>query len=281
MTNKKVFSLIDRDTGVIYEDVTRMITTKQDSYFKERKEMIDNEMADKYGNFIFKVHSKTSSKLENELTSLEIFKLAYISTYINYNGVLLFNDKKKMKKDDIKMLIGGSENSFYKWYNILIKKKVLIEYSNHIKVSSKYYLKGRISKNKDYTLLFINPIRELFENNSKKSVSVIGDILRMTEYIHRSNNIIAWNYDEINEEFLGKITIKEIVELLGRNKNNIKRFVESLKTHKIYGEPLVKIYSNNGEKNISSHNMVINPLFACKTNMLLLEEISKNFIEIN
>lgn len=253
-------SLIDIKTGEIIENVKTIITHKQSEYLDKKSRMsVDNkEFVNEYGNFIFKTQSKSVTKLEDKISNSDMARLIYIATYLDYNNILKTDDGQVITKSILKIIVSVDDKIFYKWYNDLVKRKVIIEDENFIKINKQYCLKGEISKNKEYNRIFINSIRHIYENNSNKNMATLGHILRILPFVNCYNNILSWNPKEYNPEKVNPITIGELLIQLDEYNGSIKKFKNTISKYRMdNGEPVI-IFCND-EYDSSKEIIMFNP----------------------
>jgi len=278
--DKKGMSLVDLETGLIFEDVKHVVTYKQDDFIQHQRRMSEDNKSfvDEYGNFIFKVDSKKSNKLDEKVSDSDIAKLIYCATYLDYDNILHHDDGKPVSKSDLKDLIGVSERIFYKWYNIMIKSKVLIEKDNKLSMNKNYCIKGKLSKNKEYNRIFINAIRYVYTENRGKSLKSLGGIMRMLPHVNYKHNVLCWNPNEEDEEKVKPIEVGELMKALGYyNNRDSKKFINMMSKFRINdGQPVMLFFNDNAY--LTENYVIFNPLLTYSGKNEDLPEIYKMFV---
>ena len=258
MDDKKGMNLVDMETGLIFENVEHVVTTdqveadkKKDEFLSRKRRMSEEnrDFVDEYGNFIFKVDSKQTAKLDKKIKNSDISKIVYCATFLDYDNILHFDDGKPISKSDLKELIGISKNLFYKWYNSMVSKKIIIENGDRLMMSKNYCIKGRLAKSKKYNRIFINAIRKIYMDNKGKNSNSIGNIIKMIPYVNHKHNVLCWNPNEEDREKINPITLYEILEIFGEYKNNANKFKNQLYKHRIHGkvpnEPIIAFMNDS------------------------------------
>lgn len=207
----------------------------------------------KYGNQIF---ANTP-----ELTQEDITKLFYLVTFMDYDGNLVYNEDL-MTKRSMQKLINISREKFSVFFNKLKKLNILIQENNDIiKINKEYFIKGEIDKDIktdfNYTRLYVNSIRYLYENVPIRKHKQLGAFFKMIPYIHRQQNSLCWNPDSDFAD-IKLMNVKELKEILGYHENSTMRLINNLIDVKLYnGESIVAFIVKDKDK--SKSYIIINP----------------------
>lgn len=277
---KNVMSLVDLETGQVFENVTTVITEKQESYFNHNRKMskINKEFVDEYGNFIFKLNSKSIAKKDKNISNADMAKLIYCATFVDYESILKFDSGKIILKSDLKELIGVTNKSFYPWYNSMLKLKVLIENEDKsISINKNYCIKGRLNKKKDYNRIFINAIRTVYEDNKGKNMSTLGHILRLLPFVSFKSNVLCWNPKEMDDNLIDAITVGQLLDRLEEYEGDYKKFANKMSKFRIADGQPIMIFFNDSEHGIDNHIM-FNPLLTYSGKNEDLPNIHKLFL---
>jgi len=268
----KSYTMIDEETGEFKEhvlfdelqDVTRkrklantMTTTEE---FKKMQEQY-------LGSFTFFIF-KNMDKLEKVLSDSDLVKFLYCASFIKTDNVLkLDNNHKYINKKMLQDLLKIGSKAFYKFYNNLIIHKLLIENKNKLyinvflfwKGSKINYRKTAEEKLQNYIRIYIRTIRELYENTNIRQHKNIALIYKLIPYTNFHFNILCNNPNEMEEELIEPLKIKDIIKILGYNKTNITRFKHKLYSLKYNNYNIFMSVQANGDYTDSI--IIINPLF--------------------
>ena len=253
-------TFMDIDTGELIE-IESYSTKKQKDGFSKYKKMTEQnkEFVKEYGNFLFKVKGKQVDKTEDKITNSDIAKLIYVATYLDYDNNLKLDSGKYMDKSDLKEVVNVNKNIFYKWFNNMEKYKLITILENgNIQLNTKYCLKGELSKNKDYSRVFINAIRHIYECNSNKDVSSLGIIFKILPYASKENNMLCYNPNCLIEEDIKLITVGDIAKETEEYKDNAKKLLMAITKYRMdNGEPILIFLNDLVE--YSNATIMINP----------------------
>jgi len=218
---------------------------------------------DENGGFIFSLFRYNNCLFNGipDLIQEDIFKIFYISIYLNYDNYLSINKK------DMNNLLEMSRERFGQFFNKVVNLNILIKDGKLLKLNNLYLSKGALDKKikqyNDFTRVYINSIKSLYENNNIRKHSQIGALFKLIPYIHRESNILCFNQtDDILE--INKIITKDILSILDYHRSNsIKRTFSDIVF--INNEPIIKF---------SDIGIIINPRVFYGGNFNILGEIS-------
>ena len=230
----KIIKILNTETGELKEfteqdgfkystnETREIIRSKQDQ--QQKKEFFQT-YTNEYGGFIFSIfkHCKEFSK-HKELNQSDLARLIMLATYINYKGILVLSNVKAMNKNNMNQILKLGDRTFWEFYNKLIKLNIIYQEDENLYLNKKYFFKGEVSvhkaytKQKDYTRLYINSIRFLYNNVSAAKHKHLGLIFRMIPYINLRWNLLCINPTENDLEIINIITLGELAELFDYDK---------------------------------------------------------------
>lgn len=287
---------IDTETGEVTEGVSRYIeeTDSISSYgivknTKRKTENFSLELKDfnsKLGGFVMMAYVKNEVLFSNikGLKAEDITKLVYLATFIDYNNKetesILVNKTATNEKTPMTLNQASNKLKFSStkkgraWIREMEKLELLHIKEDNIVMSKKYFIKGRIDKTKidkeaGFSRLYINTIRQLYEENSFRKHKHISYIYKLIPFMHINTNIICHNPEEADSSKMKRIFMYEIAKILGieGTQQNVNKLFNELKKIKITykGEelyPFTSIIANS--KNIQDCFWVANPCFIYK-----------------
>lgn len=239
--NEKVVEreLIDKNTGeiiTVYEgDSLRIIREQQKEAIKLSKEtkQLNNEISEwneELGGFVFVLFRYCNKLLEEhkQIKPEDITKLFYLATFVDYEGYLVYNNNY-MTRADMQKILGLSVNPFDTFYNKLKKIGIFkTDKCKNIKINEDYFIKGEIEKkNYDYTRVYIDTIRYLYEHVDKRNQKQLGNYFKLIPFIHRQYNSLCWNPDE-DLSNIKLMTVNELKDILGYHRNGVRGFIKEL-----------------------------------------------------
>ena len=285
--SKKCY-IIEQETGEILND--NFVIDELEDQERKRKGAIKAQDFEEYkeiqseimGNFIFFLY-KNMDKLKELLTDAEIVKYIYLATYTKKDGYLIsdnnntYIDKKKMQE-----LLLLSKNPFLKFYNKLIKNKLLLEEkkSKIYKINIDMFWRGKRTDYKqqtgtemiDYIRLYINATRFLYTQNQKNCRKLII-AYQLLPYTNWKYNVLCTDVKEVDKKKIKPLTIKDVMSILNYDKTHAARFKKYFYDIK-YGENvLFKTVQDQPEWNTSI--ILVNPMFAYRNKNL--QDLGENF----
>lgn len=174
------------------------------------------------GEFLF-MYVKKNEILFNglNLQPANISRLIYLATYIQYNNkqenLLIIKDSdnktKSMTKKEMMKLLNLKQKAFYDFIRDLKQNNLLYEADDKFYLSSDYFSKGKCPfDGKEYVRVFINPVRQLYENCTPRQHKTLSYVFRLLSKMNYETNIICHNPLEQNPK---KMSLKDIGEFLG------------------------------------------------------------------
>ena len=128
-------------------------------------------------------------------------------------------------------------------------------------MNKSYYIKGSINKNKDYNRLFINGIRQIYEDNKSVNQSMIGSIIRLLPYVNSYTNVLCWNPLERDPEKISPITIGDLAKVFGYDNGNERKLMRAMSKIRVFdNHPLVIFF--NDDDTIVDNYLMFHPLIS-------------------
>lgn len=225
---------VDEDTGEVTEAKaviipigSRVITPKQQEAYDELKErQIKREMRrkiqDELGYFYFVMREHKFGNISAESAA----RLIYLCTYLNYNNEFMLTERKKMKKSDLKEVLGLSTGTTFNFWKEVSDVYILDSGEDGLKLISPYIIRGRITKSDElYKKFYLEGVRCIYEATPVSKHRYLGYIFQLLPYINTEYNIICKNPDETELEKIQPLLIDEICNLLSYDTTQRSRFM--------------------------------------------------------
>lgn len=160
---------------------------------------------------------------ELDIDRANISRLIYLSTYLDYNNrqenLLIKHTQCKviepLTRADIKKKLGLGDRAFINFMNDMKSNNLLFEAEGKFYISNDYFSKGDCGfKNKEYTRIFINTTRLLYENCNNRQHKQLSYAFQLVPYIHFETNILTSNPDAKEFSELQRIGLKDICNIL-------------------------------------------------------------------
>lgn len=229
------------------EEVTHLVqvglktTDKQIRGIKAVDELKSHQK--ELGGFIF-VFFKQLNKMEHrfpKLTKQDVARLMYIATFVAWgtNRLQSDNGKKHYAKIDLEELVGLSRKRFNEFYKKLIDDNIIEETeTGELFMNQSVFYSGFIKQNEydvrdlDYTLLFKNTVRKLYDEYRGRRLAQLANIYSVMPFINLNYNIVCHNPAETSEELIKPMSLNELATLLDySDAHKLKRALESIRVN--------------------------------------------------
>lgn len=254
MIGSEGFILIDKKSGLSKEfgaeseiRISTFDSRKRARYYIKKR--ADNNLLREFnkdmGGFIFAVFemSKEFNRHAEVLTQADLSRLIVLGTYLNYNGVLIFDNARLVKKSNMNEILGLGKSAYTEFYTKLISLGILMVVEDKLYINRGYLFKGEIGRHrstavdKQYTRVYIDTVRALYNQTPSRSHKLLGMLFRLIPYINKEWNIVSHNPNETLLEAVKPMTLGELTTTLGYDSDNaskLKRDMLSITTKNGY-----------------------------------------------
>lgn len=219
---------------------------------KEQQQSTVERIKDK---FIWS-YFEEQKKMFPELKPQDISRLIYIATYCDYNDNILKIKGKLIDNIKLKNIMMLSDPQYYNWYKLMIKLGYIEKIEDKYKLNSNFFSKGGLIQNGNTTRIFINTIRNLYENLKCTDHYKLGYLLQLIPYINPYNNALVENISEKDPNKLKPLKLSYLANILGYSKKNIKKLANELLSIK-YGEKQIPLIGLLALNSLNVENMFI------------------------
>lgn len=291
LESENVTLLVNTETGELVEGVpvvvpagSKIITPDQQkaqkewSAKKEQKE-IRRKIQDELGYFYFvmKEHEFGNISAENAA------RLIYLCTYLNYNNEFMLTRRTKMKKNNLKDILGLSTSTTFKFWKEVENIYIKDHGECGLKLCCSDIVRGKlVDINNQYQKVYMESVRNIYKAMPPTKHRYLGYIFKLLPYVNVEYNIICTNPKETDLKKVKPLKISEICNIIGYDTKNIKRFKEIYKQmiFEYHGqkERLFTFISKwDGEANM---NAVVNPHILYSGNNYRKVEVFGAFAQI-
>ena len=216
------------------------LTPKQKAFLRElnrkngeAKEVFEHGL----GGFINMYYVKNSVLYENtNLKTVNICRVLYLATYIDWNtgqeNLLVkpgqFKINYPMTKNEMQALLGLTKNPFYEFLNDVKNNGLMYEVEGKFYMNPDYFNKGKANKEKEYTRLYINTVRNLYAQCKPRQHKQLSYLFKLIPKTHYLTNIIVHNPEEKDSLKLKYMDMIDICNFLnvnntGNNSSKLKK----------------------------------------------------------
>lgn len=205
---------------------------------KERQEQaqIINEKYKEYGNFVWNVYGLNQLNFEN-LHASDVTRLMFLSTYLNYDGYLMFNNRNPLDKKNMLTLLNISQSEFKRFYKSMFDNKILYFQDDRIYINNEIFGKGKIDKtlsiklseqDKYMTRLYIDGVRSLYNKSTPRSHKSLSYLFQILPYVNRRYNIVCFNPLEEDLHKIQCMSLGQFCEIIGYSSHNANQLFKTL-----------------------------------------------------
>ena len=193
-----------------------------------------------YGTFVWFMYTPLT-KLNLGVSGLDIVRLMYLSTYLDYQNVLRIDKTRAIKLTDFPSLLDISERSAKYFISALKRNNIMFQDENgNLQLNSKIFYRGKVKKPKEYEIqtirIYIETVRSLYLNTSKNERNRLLYVFKLIPYINRFNNIVCKNVFEANIDNIERLTLEEFCNVIDYDKDHISRLKEELSSITLNGK---------------------------------------------
>lgn len=233
---------------------------EQEMYYQMKLQQ--TEAQKDYGPFTWMLYCGENGILNN-LTQSTVTRLIYMATFLGYDGYLVHDNYKTLKKDQLKQKINVSDREFNSfWKEIAIDNDIVYEQNTRIFMNKNIFIKGELSKkvikNKEIVRLAARGVRALYENvDSVRSHKNLSYLFKIIPFVNKEWNIVCKNPKEKERELIDYMTISEFCESIGYSKANARKLINMLSGITFNGQSAL-IYVTM-DFNINKSKITMNP----------------------
>lgn len=233
------------DTIVVLNEGDRIMRKKQIEYCR-------NTMRARNDNGVFVLLLfKYGEKLFPNISAANLTRLMYVATFCN-------KDNSIMNTADLRQKMKLNRARWSEFWNEMTSNDILYEQNGVVFINSKFVVNGKSNTDENYTRLFCEYIRQLYENcDSTSAHKQLSYIFKIIPFINRRTNIVCKNPIEQNEDMIQTMRLGDFCEIFGYNKNNARRLAKELLNIRVNGELAVGFFVPNLDE--KTWQIVVNP----------------------
>lgn len=201
----------------------KQLSETQLKYLNNKTEK--SEFDKKLGGYIHMAYVKNELLFNKlDLDRANISRLIYLATYLDYNtnneGLLVkygqFKEIKPLTRQDIRDMLKLSDRTFKYFLSDVRDNNLLFIKDGNIILNTEYFNKGECNFNSsEYTRIYINTTRELYENSSIRNHKQLSYIFQLIPKLHHETNILLHNPIVTHIEQDNKMSLRDVCIFLG------------------------------------------------------------------
>lgn len=263
---------LQQDENIKIEKKKRELSPKQLKIVNEKQAI--KKHCSQLGGFVQLLCVRNELLFNNlNFDRADVSRLIYLATYIDYNNrqenLLIINKKGQanqvMTRGMMQKLLKLGDKQFKIFLKNMKNSGLIWDVKGKYYISNVYFTKGKTNfDKKEYTRLFIDTTRYLYEHITIRQHKMLGYVLQLIPYCHYELNVICKNPMEIERGKINKLSLKDICIMLEistdkgnmvKFRNNLSNFVVKVDGIKYY------LFAHNTVRNGEIRDyFVINPL---------------------
>lgn len=182
----------------------------------------------------FKIKALKNIEKSNDFRDSDILKLIYLCSLIGKNNILMDTERTILNFNSLKSKMKLSKTEFYRFYNLLLKNKIVLEDDGKLILSSNIAIFGDIKDNccSRYIKIYTNDVRYLYSSSEPRNHKRLSMLYRLAPHLHIKHNILCSNIFETEKDSIKPLKIKELSAIFEYNELSFRRLIKYLGTLK-------------------------------------------------
>ena len=235
----KIYYELDTDTGELKQSDDILVVLHEGDEVRRKKQIeygkIIHQAKNEHGNFVWVLFNYGQELFPN-ISAANLTRLMYASTFCESDGSIM---SKAALRDQMKL----NRTRWAEFWNEMTENNILYEKENVVYINSDFFVNGQIATNKNYTRLFCEYVRQLYEScDSSNDHKQLSYIFKIIPFINRRTNTICLNPTEQEEAEIKAMCLGDFCEIVGYSKKNARRLASELLKIRINGELAVGFF---------------------------------------
>lgn len=253
------------------EDIVKRITPEQRSYMKNKSDM--GKMTSDLGGFYMLYYNERL--FDGLVSDTHIARVIYLATFIEYDtNRLVFYENGKANvpftERDVKEILGIKKVQTYNEFKKeILDSGIMTITDDGIFMNKKYFNRGEVQHKGYFMRMYIDTIRQLYEQINTRQHKTLGYLFRLIPFIDYEYNIITRSPntdDKIKERLMTK---KDIAQLFNVDLETYKKVEQQLlrltitfrdKKYPLLGAISIKALDIETDRVRKTNCYVVNPL---------------------
>lgn len=227
--------LMDNNTGEVLKATPGVFTPKEELEKWHEFYRIKEKFREQ-GSFVWLLYKRVE-ELSLSISPASLTRLAYLSTYMNYDNRLVkdepenkWNIEETISKQYLMEIMHLPRNTFYRFYKEVTEAKILIETEAGYYLNETYFRKGALGrKHKNGRMrLYVKGIRDLYNKSEIKDHKMLGYGFMIIPYVNIEYNVLCWNPEEKERFKVKPMAISDMMDVLGLDTTSVAKFRKSI-----------------------------------------------------
>ena len=229
----KIYYELDEETGELRQTEDVLVALQEGDEVRRKKQIeharITYHAKNENGSFVWLLFNY-GKELFPDISDANLTRLMYAATFCNKNGSI-------MSKTDLRDAMKLNRSRWSEFWSQMEENKILYEKNGLVYIAQEYISKGQIATNQDYTRLFCEYVRQLYEGcDSANAHKQLSYIFKIIPFINRRTNIASFNPIEQNEHKVQPMRLGDFCDAINYGRKNARRLAKELLKIRINGE---------------------------------------------
>lgn len=243
------------ETGEVFEDADLRTKEQREQYKKllEKRQEYEfkgteiKEKYRKYGAFVWLIYH-SQQVLDLGITSDQLTKLIYLSTYLNYRNRLMTKKDKHMTRADMQNILKVSQRTFKTFWSAVVNAKILKIDSkdNCLYINDSIFKRGTFILNEDENKirLYRKSIRHLYEQAKPSEHKFLSYLFQAIPFVNKNYNIISHNPLENDLSLVRPMQMTEYCKIINYDPDNARKLKTKMKALTLNGKHVFSFVDN-------------------------------------
>lgn len=185
------------------------------------------------------------------ISSANLTRLMYAATFCNSDGSI-------MSKNELRNKMRLNKNRWSEFWNEMIQNNIFYEKDDTVYVTDSLFSKGKIKTKSNYTRLFCQYVRTLYEScYDTKDHKLISYIFKIIPFVNRRTNIVCKNPEEQDKKNIQYMRLGDFCDIIGYDRSQARRLAKELLKIRINGELAIGFFVQDLRE--ETWVMIVNP----------------------
>lgn len=193
----------------------------------------------------------------------DVTRLIFVASYLNYQSVLMMNERREMTLGDLPDVLNVSESTAKRFWNNVSGRYIVEEFDGTLVVQGTFFRGKQKHITERLTKFYICAVRKLYKATPTSKHACLGRIFQLLAHINVEFNILSHNPEETDLAKVIPMTLKEFCNAVGYDASKAHRLVADLCTlvFDVDGEQrhFVAFVTNKASQNAEDRLIVVNP----------------------
>lgn len=185
---------------------------------KERRKLFSNKL----GGYVF------VSVCNQNLSPATAARLIYLSTFLNYDGIIYKTERTPMMRGDLSQIMMLSKSETYTFWGKVKNTFISEPEEGFLRFCDDFSFRGKMPKSlQQFQQFYIKSVQDLYKKTPTRKHKYLGYVFSLLQYINIEHNILCFNPTEKLLNDIRPITVNDFCRMIGYDIRNRARLLET------------------------------------------------------